>query len=96
MYRITAYTHKQASKLGVRVRRSKKAGKKIDVVKEGKVVASVGAVGYDDYPTYVLKEERGDVPKGTAEKKRRSYKARHSKYRKKVGTPSWYADQLLW
>ena len=51
-YRITDYTKQQAKKLGVEVKPSKTKGKKIDVFKKGKKVASVGAIGYKDFPTY--------------------------------------------
>ena len=56
-YRIKAYTKTQAKKLGVSVKPSKVKGKKIDVFKNGKKIASVGAIGYNDYPTY--KEKKG-------------------------------------
>lgn len=95
-YRITNYTKAQAKKLGVSVRQSSVKGKKIDVIKDGKKVASVGAIGYSDYPTFKRQEERGIVPKGTADKRRALYKNRHDKDRKKVGSRGFYADKLLW
>ena len=95
-YRITNYTKAQAKKLGVSVRQSSVKGKKIDVIKDGKKVASVGAIGYNDYPTFKRLEERGSVPKGTADKRRALYKNRHDKDRKKVGSRGYYADKLLW
>jgi len=95
-YRISNYTKKQAKKLGVTVKPSRNKGKKIDVFKNGKKVASVGAIGYNDYPTYMSLEKKGKVEKGTANKKRKSYKARHEKHRNKKGTNSYYADKLLW
>jgi uncharacterized Zn ribbon protein len=52
------------------------------VIKDGKKVASVGAIGYNDYPTFKRQEERGIVPKGTADKRRALYKTRHDKDRK--------------
>ena len=52
-YTITSYTKNQAKKLNVIVKPSKTKGKKIDVFKNGKKVASVGAIGYGDYPTYL-------------------------------------------
>ena len=55
-YRIKEYTKRQAKKLGVQVKPSKVKGKKIDVFKNGKKVASVGAIGYNDYPTYMQKK----------------------------------------
>lgn len=81
--------------LGVKVKPSKTKGKKIDVFKNGKKVASVGAIGYKDYPTYLELEKQGKVAKGTAEKKRKAYKARHV-YRKVKNSPAYYADKLLW
>jgi hypothetical protein len=95
-YKITNYTKAQAKKLGVSVRASSVKGRKIDVIKDGKKVASVGAIGYNDYPTFKRQEERGIVPKGTADKRRALYKNRHDKDRKKVGSRGYYADKLLW
>lgn len=91
-YKITSYTKSQAKKLGVKVAPSKTKGKKIDVFnKEGKKVASVGATGYGDYPTF--KETKG---KEYAEKRRKLYKQRHEKDRHIKGTKGYYADKLLW
>ena len=56
-YKITSYTKAQAKKLGVKVAPSKTKGKKIDVYKNGEKVASVGALGMNDYPTYLEKEK---------------------------------------
>ena len=94
-YKITQYTKNQAKKHGLTVKPSRVKGKKIDVFKKGVKVASVGATGYKDYPTYLALERAGKVSKGTAAKKRKAYKARHV-HRKKRGTPAWYADKLLW
>jgi hypothetical protein len=94
-YKISSYTKCKASKLGVIVKPSTVKGKKIDVYKNGEKVASVGAIGYNDYPTYLELEKLGKVAKGTAKVKQKAYKARHID-RKKVGTPSYFADQLLW
>ena len=53
-YRITKYTYDQAKKLGVTVKPSTVKGKKIDVFnKKGEKLASVGALGYADYPTFM-------------------------------------------
>tara|TARA_R100001129_G_scaffold116290_1_gene80318 strand:- start:648 stop:923 length:276 start_codon:yes stop_codon:yes gene_type:complete len=91
MYKIKRYTYQQAKKLGVVVKPSKVKGKKLDVFKKGKKVASVGAKGYNDYPTFI--EKKG---KKYADERRRLYKIRHNKDRKKRGTPGYYADKLLW
>ena len=88
-YKIKRHTYTQAKKLGVVVKPSKVKGKKIDVFKKGEKVASVGAIGYDDYPTYIQKKG-----KKYADERRRLYKIRHNKNRNKRGTPSYYADKL--
>jgi len=90
-YSITNYTKEQAKKLGVDVKPSNVKGKKIDVFKNGKKVASVGALGYGDYPTYM--KTKG---KEYADKRRKSYKARHINNRNVRGSNGWYADKLLW
>lgn len=95
-YKIKNYTKKQAEKLGVDVKPSRVKGKKIDVFKDGKKVASVGALGMNDYPTYLEKEKQGKVAKGTASKRRSLYKDRHEKDRKIKGSRGYYADKLLW
>jgi hypothetical protein len=73
MYEITQYTRDKARQLGVEVRPSKRKGKKIDVFKDGHHIASVGATGYSDYPTY-LKNEGPLV----AKERRRLYHIRHT------------------
>jgi hypothetical protein len=91
-YRIKQYTLNQAKKLGVVVKPSSVKGKKIDVFsKKGEKLASVGAIGYDDYPTFI--EKRGKM---YADSRRELYKIRHKKDRNKKGTPGFYADKLLW
>lgn len=95
-YRIKRYTFEQAKKLGVEVRPSKVKGKKIDVFKNGEKVASVGALGMNDYPTYLEKEKDGLVAQGTATKRRKAYKMRHEKDRHIRGSKGFYADKLLW
>jgi len=89
-YSITPYTYKQAKRLGVTVKPSTNPTKKIDVFK-GKKIASVGAKGMMDYPTY--QKVKGKV---YATKRRELYKMRHKKDRTRKGTPGYYADQLLW
>jgi len=96
MYKILPYTKEKAEKLNVEIKPSKRKGKKIDVYKNNKKIASIGAIGYPDYPTYQEMEQNGIVKKGTANKRRKAYKKRFEKTRKKKGTPSYYADQLLW
>ena len=95
-YRIKRYTYAQAKKLGVEVKPSKTKGKKIDVFKNGEKVASVGALGMNDYPTYLEKEKDGVVAQGTANNRRKAYKMRHEKDRLIRGSKGFYADKLLW
>jgi hypothetical protein len=95
-YKITAYTKSQAKKLGVVVKNSSVKGKKIAVIKNGKKIADVGALGYNDYPTFLELEKQGKLPKGTATQKRKNYKSRHEKDRKVPNSRGYYADKLLW
>lgn len=95
-YSISQYTYRRARTLGVTVKPSKRKGKKIDVFRNGKKVASIGALGMKDYPTYKRLERAGKVAPGTAKMRRENYKARHARDRKVYGSPGYYADQLLW
>jgi len=91
MYTITNYTRKQAKKLRVTIKRSTNPSKKLDVFKNGIKIASCGATGYNDYPTFMKK-----YGKKYADHRRKLYKNRHEKDRKIVGTAGYYADKLLW
>ena len=76
---------RKASKIGVKVKPSTRKGKKLDVFdKKGKKIGSIGAVGYEDFNIHKDKSRR------------KKYKARHSKYRNKKGTNSFFADKILW
>lgn len=90
-YRIKRYSYNQAKRLGVTIKPSKTLGKKIDVFKNGEKVATIGALGYGDYPTFMQKKG-----KEFATKKRAMYKKRHEKDRHKKGSAGFYADQILW
>ena len=91
MYKITNYTYKQAKKLHLQVKPSTNKTKKIDVYKKQKKIASVGAYGMNDYPTYMK-------TKGIkyAKTRRRLYKQRHEKDRHTKWSNGWLADKLLW
>lgn len=91
MYQITPYTKEQAKRLGVEVKPSTRKGKKIDVFKDGDKVASIGALGMGDFPTY--QRTHG---KAFAESRRDAYKSRHHKNLIKKGTAGFYANALLW
>ena len=91
VYRITNYTFRKAKKMGVAVKPSTNKTKKIDVFKKGEKVASIGAHGMNDFPTYIKK-------KGIkfAKTRRRLYKKRHETDRHAKFSNGWFADQLLW
>jgi hypothetical protein len=75
---------RKAKKLGVKVKLSTRKNKKLDVFKNEKKVGSIGDIRYADFNIHKDK------------KRRELYKKRHNKYRKKVGTNSYYADKILW
>lgn len=90
MYHISQYTRSKAKRMGVDVRQSTRKGKKIDVFKNGKKVASIGALGYDDFTTFSKKN------KSKAKERQRLYHIRHKKDSSKKGSPGYYAAKLLW
>lgn len=90
MYKITNYSKNQAEKLGVKIKPSTNKNKKIDVYKNNELIASIGAIGYKDYPTYLK-----DNPK-IANERRKAYKSRHKKDRNIKNSPGYYADKILW
>ena len=51
-YVITDYTKNAAKRLGVTIKPSSNPEKKLDVYKNGKKIATCGARGYNDYPTF--------------------------------------------
>jgi len=73
-YDITEYTQRKAKQIGVTVRPSHNPKKKIDVIKDGEIVASIGALGMKDYPHYL--KEKGRT---YADKRRELYHIRHTK-----------------
>jgi len=90
MYNITDYSFKQADKLGVDIKPSSNKKKKIDVFKKDKKIASIGAIGYKDYGTYLK------IDKSLADKRRELYKIRHKKDRKVKGSNGYFSDKILW
>lgn len=95
-YVITDYSRRQARKLGVEIKPSTNPEKKIDVFKNGRKIASIGAKGYLDYPTYMKLELRGKVPKGYADRRRRLYKIRHANDIGIKNKNGYFADKILW
>ena len=88
VYEITSYTRDKAKQLGVTVKLSSNFKKKVDVYKDNKKIASVGASGYKDYPTYI--KEKGLE---YANERRRLYRLRHKNDKNANG---YYANALLW
>lgn len=95
MYKILPYSFKRAKELNVKILPSNNLNKKIDVYKDNKKVASIGAKGYLDYPNYILLKG-----KEYANIRRKLYYGRHIKepLKDKEGnfTPSYYAKKILW
>ena len=91
MYHITNYSKNKAKELNVIIKPSKNKNKKLDVFKDGKKIASVGAIGYMDYPNYI--ETKGLK---YANERKKLYKIRHSKDLNKTNSNGFYANKLLW
>jgi len=89
MYHITNYTKNKAKLLNVTVKNSSNPKKKIDVFKDNKKIASIGAIGYNDYPTYILKNGLK-----YANERRKLYRIRH-KNDLNSGN-GFYSNKLLW
>ena len=90
-YLIKNYTFTKAKMYGLTVKPSLKKGKKVDVFKNDNYIASIGAIDYSDYPTYLKTHN-----KEYAENRRKLYKCRHSKDNLIRMTPGWLAYNLLW
>lgn len=96
-YKILPYSYRQARKLGVSIKPSANPKKKIDVFdKRGNKIASIGAKGYYDFPTYAKLEMQGKFPEGYASKRRRLYKIRHAKTIDKQNKNAYFANEILW
>tara|TARA_R110002096_G_scaffold410540_1_gene610289 strand:- start:214 stop:510 length:297 start_codon:yes stop_codon:yes gene_type:complete len=95
-YKIKQLQFEKAKKLLVEIKPSTRKNKKIDVFKLGKKIASIGGVYpsgkfYGDYATYIQNEGLE-----VANKKRKSYRARHDGEQKKIGSPGFYSWYILW
>jgi hypothetical protein len=94
-FQISDYHRRKARSLSVNINYSKSPGKKLDVFKDGKKVASIGNRKYWDFMSYKKAEQYGQFPEGYANERRRLYKIRHKK-NNKPGTPGYYALNILW
>lgn len=90
-YVIQPYTKERALEMGLIVKPSMKPNKKIDVYKNNVLIASVGAKGYYDYPTYIK-----DYGLEYADKRRALYKKRHNNNRHIIGSNGFLSSELLW
>jgi L-rhamnose mutarotase len=88
-YKISDYSKQKARELNVTIKPSKNKKKKIDVYKNGEVIASIGALGYKDYSIYL--KENG---KEYADQRKKLYKLRH-KNDLNSGNGYW-ANKILW
>jgi len=88
MYKILPQHYDNAKKLKVEIKPSTLKNKKIDVYKDGKRIASIGAIGYKDYQYYIL--EKGLE---YANERKRLYNIRHKNDSNKNG---YYARLILW
>ena len=92
MYSIKPRQKLAAKRIGVSIKPSTDPKKKVDVFdKDNKKLASIGAIEYSDYATYIKTNGLE-----YADNRKRLYKIRHAKTRKVVGSKSYYADQILW
>ena len=90
-YQITQRQKNNARKLGVTLKTSSNNSKKLDVYKNGRKVASIGAKGYNDYDLWLKKKG-----KEFADQRRKLYKARHENNRNIKNSNGFYADKILW
>lgn len=88
MYKILPQHYDKAKKLGVEIKPSTNKMKKIDVFKNDKKIASIGAINYKDYQYYII--EKG---KDYADERRKLYLGRH---RKDTNLNGYYARLILW
>lgn len=96
-YEITQWSKNQAERLKVEIKPSTYKNKKIDVFdKDGKLLATIGDTRYMDYGLYLAAERAGKFPRGTANRNRYLYKKRHAKDLVVVGSPGYYANEILW
>ena len=91
MYHISDYSKQQAKKLNVDIKPSNKKYKKIDVIKNNTIIASIGDIRYNDYPTYI--KSHG---KAYADQRRNLYKKRHKNDLKIKNTAGFWAKKILW
>ena len=91
VYSITSYTKTKAKQYGVTVQVSSMPAKKIDVYRDGEIIARIGALGYSDYSTYIKTHGLE-----YANERRKLYRIRHKRDRTAMNSNGYWADRLLW
>lgn len=91
VYKITKYSYDRAKELGVQIKPSTNKNKKIDVFKNNEKIASIGAIGYNDYPTFIEK-----YGLKYANERRYLYRLRHKKDMNVKNSNGFYANYILW
>lgn len=91
MYQIEHGSYEIARKLGVSIKPSENKHKKIDVYKDDKKIASIGAIDMMDYFKYLRKSGQK-----VASLHRQRYLMRHEKDRHIVGSNGYYSAKILW
>ena len=100
VYKIKPLQEEKAKRLGVKIRPSTNKSKKIDVFKDGKRIASIGAmrkksdIPYGDYATYIRTK---GIKK--ANQIRNAYLARSAvnpMEKNGIKTRNYWAREILW
>ena len=94
MYQITPRSKQIAKENNLTIKPSNDGKHKINVYEKNKLITSVGALGYGDYPSYLKMEADGKKPKGYANSRKKLYRIRHEK---DLNTPRGkLANLILW
>ena len=79
MYPITQRSKQIAKEHNLIIKPSNDKTHKIDVYNEKGLITSIGALGYNDYPTYLKMEAEGKKLKGFANSRKKLYRISHKK-----------------
>ena len=90
-YVITKYSYDKAKELGLTIKLSQYATKKLDVYKDNVYIASIGDSRYNDYASYI--KIYGQI---YADNRRKLYRNRHKINADVKFSKQWLALKLLW
>ena len=102
VYEIKDRTKQIAEALGVQIFPSDNPKYKLEIYDyHGNFITYSGAANYKDYPTYLEREDKGNVAPGYADKRKKLYWKRHAKEIEQLaeewpGSRSYYSFMLLW